>query len=413
MSDFRALATVTAALQRVLQAAVQADVSGATVTAVRPGDDAAASLPTTGINLYLYQLTQKAFRANDGLPTRRGDGSAVQRPVAPVELHYLLSCYGNEQKLEPQRLLGSAVGFLNAQPQLTRAQIQAAVADPANSFLAGADLADQIDLVRFSAMNLTLDELSRLWSVMLQTPYVLSATFKAATVLLDRPIPTTEALPVLQVGLAASPIRQPLIVRITAATAGQPIVPGAAILLQGQDLEGDPTEVEIDGTPQSTTAVSPGEVALPLPAGLAAGPHSALVKLGIDLGPPTGRRLAYASNLAAFVLQPVVTKTGGAFNVSVANVQGTGTAPRSATIKVQFDPPVGPKQTATLELLQGPGVAYVFASPARTAPAAELDVPVSGVAAGDYVVRVRIDGAASPVDLDAGQAPAAPKVTIP
>src|SRR3954463_8684899 len=98
MSNFRALATVTATLQRVLQSTIQTDVPGATVTTVRPGDDASANLPTTGINLFLYQVTQNPHRLGDDLPTRRADGGLVQRPVAPLELHYLMSCYGDDTK---------------------------------------------------------------------------------------------------------------------------------------------------------------------------------------------------------------------------------------------------------------------------------------------------------------------------
>ncbi len=74
MSNFRAVATVTATLQRVLQSAIQTDVAGATVTTVRPGEGASANLPTTGINLFLYQVSQNAYRANEDLPTRRGAG---------------------------------------------------------------------------------------------------------------------------------------------------------------------------------------------------------------------------------------------------------------------------------------------------------------------------------------------------
>ncbi|PVM82184.1 DUF4255 domain-containing protein [Caulobacter endophyticus] len=411
MSDFRALATVTSTLRHVLQAAMQADVPGATVTTVRPGEDNSANLPTTGVNLFLYQLTHKAFRANDDLPSQRGDGQAVRRPLAPVELHYLLSCYGDDLKLEPQRLLGSAIAFLNSQPQLTRGQIQAVVADPANSFIAGSDLAEQTDLVRFSPTNLSFDELSRLWSVFLQTHYVLSTTFKASTVMLERPVKTVAALPVQRVGLAASLIRQPQIVRVQAA-AGGPIVPSAAIVLQGRDLDGSPTQVEIDGAKVAAGSIGGSEVTLSLPAGLTAGPHTALVRLGVDLGQPGGR-MAYASNPATFVLQPVVTKTASKHNVSVTGAQGSGSALRSAVIKVKLDPAVAPRQAATLELLSGAAVAYSFAAPARTTPLAELSIPIEGVKAGTYVVRVRVDGAASAVDLDASQAPVAPKAKIP
>lgn len=412
MSDFRALATVTATLQHVLQTAMQADVPGATVTTVRPGEDTSANLPTTGINLFLYQLSHKGSRANDDLPTQRGDGRTVRRATAPVELHYLLSCYGDDLKLEPQRLLGSAVAFLNAQPQLTRGQIQTVLADPANSFIAGSDLAEQVDLVRFSPTNLSFDELSRLWSIFLQTHYVLSTTFKASTVILERPVATVSALPVRQLGLSASPVRRPQISRVQTPSGG-PIVPGGVLVLQGQDLDGAITQVEIDGAPAPTTTIAGSEIVLLLPAGLSAGPHTALARLGVDLGSPTGSRFAYASNLAAFVLHPIVTKTGGKYNATVADVQGAGSALRAATIKVKVDPPVSPRQLATLELLSGPAVAYTFAALARTDTTAELETPVTGVKAGDYVVRVRIDGAASPLDLDASQTPIAPRVGIP
>jgi len=414
MSDFRAVATVTATLRHVLQAAIQADVPGATVTTVRPGEDTAANLPTTGINLFLYQLSHRSHRANDDLPTRRQTGSAVQQPVAPVELHYLLSCYGDDSTLEPQRLLGSAIAFLNAQPQLTRGQIQAAVADPANGFLTGSDLAAQVDVVRFSPMSLTLDELSRLWSVFLQTHYVLSTTFRAATVMLERPVPTHTALPTREVRLAASVLRRPQIIRVAPAAAGAAgITPGATIVLEGSDLDGDATQVQIGGAVVPTTSVESGRILLTLPADLAAGPQSAMVRLGVDLGSPSGPRLAFTSDLAAFVLQPVITQTGGSFDVTVSDVQGAGAAPRSATIKVKLAPPVGERQTATLEMLNAQGVAYTFAAASHLAGATQLTFAVSGVVAGDYAVRVRIDGAASPVQLDASQAPVAPKASLP
>src|SRR3981081_600330 len=128
MSNFRAIATVTATLQRVLQAAVQADVPGAGVSTVRPGEGANTHLPPTGINLFLYQVAQNPHRSNLDLPTRRSEGDLVQRPQVALDLNYLLSFYGDDLALEPQRLLGSAVAFLHRQPVVTRAQIEAGVA---------------------------------------------------------------------------------------------------------------------------------------------------------------------------------------------------------------------------------------------------------------------------------------------
>ncbi|MGH6949802.1 MAG: DUF4255 domain-containing protein, partial [Vitreimonas sp.] len=152
---------------------------------------------------------------------------------------------------------------------------------------------------------------------------------------------------------------------------------------------------------------------LTLPAGLTAGPHKLLVTHGVNFGAPTGVRPGFTSNLAAFVVQPVITKTGNQYDIAVANVQGTGNAPRSATITVRVTSDVGAKQTATLELLGPQGVANTFMAPPRTASTSQLVFAAQGVTAGTYFFQVRIDGAASPLELDATGAPVAPSRTIP
>jgi hypothetical protein len=414
MSNFRAIATVTATLQTILQAAIQADVPGATVTTVRPGDDAAANLPATGLNLFLYQVGQNPYRSNDDLPARASDGTTIQRPVMPLELYYLMSCYGDDRTLEPQRVLGSAVSLLHSQPQLTRAQIQAAIADPARTFLAASDLANQVDLIRFTPVNLTLDELSRLWSVFLQTHYVLSATFKASTVLLERAIPTHPALPARAVQLVALPLRTPRIDAIVS-TSGDtaPITAGGSIVVEGADLTADSSIVEIDGAAAPATSGANDRIVLALPAGITAGPHTLQVRQGVLIGGAPPPRPVFASDLAAFSVRPVIAKTGGAANIAITGVQGAGTAPRSATVTIQLSPAVGVTQTATLEMLSGPLVAYRFLAQKLAAPAAQLVFPIAGVAAGDYIFQLRIDGAPSPLDLDATGAAIGPKETIP
>ena len=414
MSNFRAVATVTSTLQTVLQAAIQADVPGATVTAVRPGDDTAANLPTTGVNLFLYQISQNPHRSNDDLPTRSSDGTAVQRPVAPVELYYLLSCYGNDLTLEPQRILGSAYAFLHAQPQLTRAQIQAAVADPARSFLAQSDLSEQVDLIRFTPVNLTLDELSRLWSVFLQTHYVLSTTFKAATVLLEPAITTSPALPTRAVQLVALPMRTPRIDAIVSA-AGEtvPIIATSSISVEGADLLADSTIVEIDGTAAPTTTASNDTIVLPLPAGIAAGPHTLQVRQAVQFNGTGTPRPAFASDLATFSVLPIITSTGATFDIAITNVQGTGAAPRSAIVTIQVSPAVSTQQTVTLEMSSQGLVAYRFLAQPLAAAGTQLVFQIAGVAAGTYFFQVRVDGAASALAVDASGAPTGPQETIP
>src|SRR5215208_37401 len=139
MSNYLAVATVTATLRRVLTTAVGPDVSGATVTTLRP-DDSTNGTPGMGINIYLYQVTPNAAWRNADLPTRREDGRLVQRPRVALDLQYLLSFYGNEVKYEPQRLLGSVVRTLHTRPVLTRQMIRGTVSDVI--FLTNSNLAE-------------------------------------------------------------------------------------------------------------------------------------------------------------------------------------------------------------------------------------------------------------------------------
>jgi hypothetical protein len=414
MSNFRAIATVTATLQRVLQAAVQVDVSGATVSTVRPAEGQNTNLPPTGVNLFLYQVVTNPHWRNVDLPTRRPAGEVAQRPQAALDLHYLFSFYGDDLALEPQRLLGSTVAFLHSQPLLTRAQIEAAVADNTKPFLANSDLAEQVDLVRFTPLSMSLEEMARLWSVFFQVHYVLSVTYQASIVLVERQVTPHPALPTRAFNLTAIPLRQPYISRVVAqAGEGVPITPGVAVYIEGLSLQEAVTRVEIDGTPVPTGEVRANRISLTLPATLAAGPHSIQVRHGVAIGAPGVPHMAFTSNLGAFVVQPVITQTAGAYNIAILNVQGTGSAPRSATVVIDVAPNVGPKQIATLELLTPQGVAYTFMAAPRPDDTAQLTFAISGVTAGDYLFRVRVDGAESPLELDANRMPVAPEETIP
>ena len=82
MSNALAFATVTTTLKDFLQQAALEMVPGAEVITGRPrtdgGDNSAPNNPS--IYLYLYQIVPNvAFRTAD-LPTRRSDGSMINKP---------------------------------------------------------------------------------------------------------------------------------------------------------------------------------------------------------------------------------------------------------------------------------------------------------------------------------------------
>ena len=205
MSNYLAIATVTKTLQHLLQAVVTAAVDGAQVTTLRP-DRATDTLNTARVNLFLYQVSPSSAWRNTDLPTRSANGTLIQRPLIGLDLAYLLSFYGSDDEMVPQRLLGCVVSALHAQPLLQTTDIQATVADAGNAYLATSDLAapvvkvDQMQHVKVQRVNvamqtLNLEELSKLWSVFFQTPYVLSVAYQASVVLIeagDDPQPVTQ-----------------------------------------------------------------------------------------------------------------------------------------------------------------------------------------------------------------------------
>ncbi len=407
MSNYLAIATATATLRRFLQGVVADDVSGATVTTVRP-DAAGSGLPETGVNLFLYQVTPNPELRNRDLPTRRSDGSAAARPEAALDLHYLLTFYGNHATLEPQRLLGSVARSIHARPVLSREMILATLADPAFAYLAGSDLADAPDKVRLTPQLLKLEELYQLWSGLLsKADFATSLVYRAGVVLLTAEEPATAALPVRERTLTVQPIRSPRLASVVSAAGdGEPIVVGSTLVLRGERLAGERTEVRLAGQEVEPAAanVSAREIRLPLApplfdvGTLRAGPQGAQVLHPFLLGDPPQPRPGFASNVAAFVLRPLLS------DLSYQHASGTKQA-LSGTVTCNVSPPIAVDQRLVLELnglpgLSVAGLSYVFAVPPVEAPTTALEAPVAGVAPGVYLVRLSVDGAASPLVAD-------------
>ncbi len=200
MSNFLAIATATATLQQLLLESLGVDVPGADATTLRP-DNARLTTPGNyGVNIYLYQTAPNAAWRNSDLPTRGASGRLRQRPKIALDLHYLLTFYGDEESLQPQRILGSVARTLHARPVLTGDMIQAAIdaavsVDPGH-FLSDSDLADAIERVKFTPVPLSLEELSKLWSVFFQTPYTLSMAYLGTVVMIEAEETPSLALPV-------------------------------------------------------------------------------------------------------------------------------------------------------------------------------------------------------------------------
>jgi hypothetical protein len=141
MANYLAVATVTATLQRTLQAAVQSDIEGTRVTTVRPSDIGNGT-PESGVNLFLYQVISNPALNNMDAAPLRSRGQPTKRQAA-LDLYYMFSFYGNEADLEPQRLLGSVMRTLHDKRVIDQETIQAACRDLTLPFLQESNLASR------------------------------------------------------------------------------------------------------------------------------------------------------------------------------------------------------------------------------------------------------------------------------
>lgn len=257
MSNALAIATVTTALAQVVRTAVQSAVPGSEVVTERPN-----GTPTGGprVRLFLHQVSPNAALRSNDLPTRAANGTVTKRPTAALDLHYLLAFYGNETELEPQRMLGAVVRDIHAKPVLMRQMIEDAVTS--EPFLTGSNLADAVEQVKFSPLPLSLEELSKLWSVFFQAPYALSVAYQGTVVLIESEDNVSTALPVLSRGeedqgvhtvLGPFPSIDRLQIGVPEEIARRPRPPsyrsaqlGLAVTILGNNLGGETVTVQFD-----------------------------------------------------------------------------------------------------------------------------------------------------------------------
>lgn len=408
MSNFLAIATVTATLKlEVLQDAVQAAVPGADVTIARP-DGISGSVSGARVNLYLYQVTPNvAWRSND-LPTRNANGQLVQRPRVALDLFYLLTFYGDELQLEPQRMLGSVALAMHTKPVLTRDMIRNTIVNTSFPFLAQSNLTDEIELVKFTPLPLSLEELSKLWSVFFQTQYVLSMAYQATVVLIEGEETPRATLPVLEREIFVTPFRHPTIERIRSQTGeSEPIVAGSTLVIEGKQLRGEVTQLRIGGSDLMTIQdASDTQIVFPLaslqPAGsLRAGMQAVQIVQPTMMGRPRVAHVGVESNVFPLVVRPTITALH---------------LPDPTHLAVGVDPAIGKTQRVLLLLNEitdkTPG-AYTFIAEPRTTDVSTLTIPIGSTKPGTYFVRVQIDGAESPLDLNSASSNFGPQVTIP
>jgi hypothetical protein len=399
VSNTVAIAAVTSTIRYVLDQALggvqPGQVGSATVTTLRPDQVSSAGAHAgqpSGLNVYLYQVTPNhAWNLTD-LPTRRSSGELISRPVAAIDLNYLISAFGDDAALEPHRLIARAVLALSVNQVLTRDLVGDAVdayhvsTNPDLGFLSAADLADEVELVKLAPTVLSLEELSRLWAA-LSTPYLLSVAYTATVLVLEAEVSPRIAAPVLARATSVDPITRPVLLSVDTNPPGASIAPGVPLRLTGSGLRGPVTLVQLAGTALTPAEVRDDTVTVEVTADVPAGPAGiALVQQALP-SPPQPTRVLARSNVLPILIRPAVTSVTAS----------------PTTISVEFQPALRSGQRAEVDFVRRvpvadqPNVIRVqLAAPARgDPPSTSADIQRTSVPDGEWLVRLIIDGADS------------------
>lgn len=379
MNTDLAIAVVTSVINDIVGTA-----TGHNVSNLSP-----ASPPTNAephIYVCLYQVVQNPHLINQDLPTRRGDGSLRNRPRIALDLNYLFTFYGSESELVSQRLLGTTMRALHAQPILSRERIAHVI--ESNEYLKFYDPEECFETIRISPHPLSLEDMSKLWSIFFQKPHALSVAYQASVVLIEAEESISVPLPVVQPKVYVLPIHRPVIEQITVAGDDPRIFPDSTIVITGRDLSGDVTKIRINNQekvvqPETDERIT---VNLSVSAGLQAGVCGVQVIHATLMGEPQELREVIESNVIAVVVHPKIESS-------------PQTQP--GALRVTMTHPVGPSQKVYLLLNSiSAGGGFSFPASQRTVNTSEIDFQVLGLKGDRYLVRVQVDGAESPIDFN-------------
>jgi hypothetical protein len=380
MSNSLAIAAVTSTLRNILVDGFS-DMPGTSVT-TRPLDQVrTGSERPSQVNLFLYQTETNTALSNSNPPGRARSGE-LARPALALDLNYLVTAFGeDDDETDGHELLGRAMSVLHDHPVLSGGEIEAA--------LPASDLGDQVERVKTSPLPLSVDEISKLWNAF-QTQYRLSAAYHASVVLIDSQSPVRAALPVLtrgadDSGVAAQPSLTPPFPTLLSVSvpAGRPRAHlGDALTVSGYHLDGDSVVPVFRNQrlaePMELPPVAGGSgtvVAVTLPNDPTAWPIGVW---GLSLRISRAGEQDRTTNELPFALAPQM--------LAIA----PNPAPRAGddvTLTITVAPEILPAQLAALLLADREVIANNHAAQTDT-----LVFEVEDVEAGDYFVRLRVDG---------------------
>jgi len=407
-------ALAVGATMRVIAAQLDSGVSnaslaslfGSALTTVHPPDRVPIgdTVETDHLNLFLYTVTMNSGWRNVAT-VRSPAGDRVGRPPLAVDLHFLLSAYGASQ-YHPELLLGIGMQVLHEQPFLDRDGIRALFGlggSPEDQAMATAELDQQIEQIKISPHDLSADELYKLWSAF-GSKCRPSAAYVATVVLIDSKAQVRSAKPVLvppNIGVVT--FERPVIADVTPDTFNlsapvQLTLTGSGLQLPGNLAQFGTTTVPFD-------SVGPESAQVTVPPTVVPGMNMLKIVRTYAIGQPPDKLIGDSSPVGILV-QPFITA------ITTPVVSGV------QHIDVKFAPSCTSDQPASLLLDQiglPPGATpnrYAIDALPQDIAGSSISFDASTVAAGTYLLRIRISGTESVPTFDPNLGFTGPTVTL-
>jgi len=264
------------------------------------------------LNLYLYRTELNAAWRNMPLPTQAKPGEPVTPPLA-LNLEYLLTSYGEDDREDASHyFLGQAMRVLHDLAVVPRGKFK--------DVLEVALVHQQIEQVTITPKPLSVEEISKLWSVF-QSQFRISAAYLVTVLLLESRKPAKSALPVLKRGPDDSGVTAiagalPLLDSAKPASGFLAARLGETIVLAGQRLDMFETVAQLRHPTMSAAievavvAVDASHVQVTLPealggSGVARGWPAGLYSIALSGTLANG--VHWSTNSVSFALAPSIT----------------------------------------------------------------------------------------------------------
>lgn len=363
------------------------------------------------VNIFPYHVGMNASFRNAFEPSRNSTGQPVTTPPLALDISFLVSAHSSVELL-PEMLLGLAMQALSDAPQLTRDRVRTLLIadppdDPVMMSLQRSGLADQLEIIRIEPLNLNTDDMQKLWTS-IHSRARPSFCYRVSAILIDSQNSAKDALPVRTFATAVVQFVRPMIDHIE--PANLLFAPVNQIALVGEQLV-QPGGVAVfsTGDRQPLDAGStPTRALVTLPAGLPAGIIGVELVRTIDIGAAPFKEVN-ESNLGVFLHRPIFKLTGAS---TPDIVLGAGGA-----LAIRLQPPPNSGQDVRV-LLNDPvpsptSAGFTFPGTLGATLATDpVTFTLTGVPNGTYMVRVRVDGADTPLTLDANGAYTGPTITL-